>query len=84
MVQDIGMELKKDSKKMKKDWKKVLTKGDGGGIIVKLSRETAITTQENEWTEKLLKNFLKGVDKRNWAWYNKKVVSDDNDQDLEN
>lgn len=36
----------------KKDWKKVLTKGDRGGIIVKLSRETAITTEGNELTEK--------------------------------
>lgn len=45
--------MKKESKKVKKDWKKVLTKGDRGGIIVKLSRETAITTEGNELTKKL-------------------------------
>ena len=53
--------MKKESKKVKKDWKKVLTKGDRGGIIVKLSRETAITTEGNELTEK---NFLKKLLKR--------------------
>ena len=51
-VQYLGISLKKDSKKVKKDWKKVLTKGGRGGIIVKLSRETAVTTQGNELTEK--------------------------------
>ena len=51
-VQDIGKGMKKESKKVKKDWKKVLTKGRQDGIIVKLSRETAITTEENELTEK--------------------------------
>lgn len=60
-VQDIGKWMKKESKKVKKDWKKVLTKGDRGGIIVKLSRETAITTEGNELTEK---NFLKKLLKR--------------------
>ena len=51
-VQDVGKGMKKESKKVKKDWKKVLTKGGQDGIIVKLSRETAITTEENELTEK--------------------------------
>ena len=51
-VQDIGKGMKKESKKVKKDWKKVLTKGGQDGIIVKLSRETAITSQGNELTEK--------------------------------
>ena len=51
-VQDIGKGMKKESKKVKKDWKKVLTKGRQDGIIVKLSRETAITNQGNELTEK--------------------------------
>ena len=40
----------------------MLTKGGGGGIIVKLSRETAITTQGNELTKKLFKKtFKKGL-----------------------
>ena len=57
-VQDIGKGMKKESKKVKKDWKKVLTKGRQDGIIVKLSRETAIATEGNELTEKnFLKNF---------------------------
>ena len=51
-VQYIGKGMKKESKKVKKDWKKVLTKGGQDGIIVKLSRETAITTEGNELTEK--------------------------------
>ena len=51
-VQDIGKGMKKESKKVKKDWKKVLTKGGQDGIIVKLSRETAITNQGNKLTEK--------------------------------
>ena len=57
-VQDIGKWMKKETKKVKKDWKKVLTKGDRGGIIVKLSRETAITTEGNELTEKTFKKGL--------------------------
>ena len=57
-VQYIGKGMKKESKKVKKDWKKVLTKGGQDGIIVKLSRETAIATEGNELTEKnFLKNF---------------------------
>ena len=51
--------MKKESKKVKKDWKKVLTKGGQDGIIVKLSRETAITTEGNELTEKTFKKLLK-------------------------
>ena len=51
-LQDIGKGMKKESKKVKKDWKKVLTKGGQDGIIVKLSRETAITTEGKELTEK--------------------------------
>ena len=36
-VQYIGKGMKKESKKVKKDWKKVLTKGGWRGIIIELS-----------------------------------------------
>ena len=52
-VQDMGKRMKKDSKKEKKVWKKVLTKGKRDGIIVKLSRETAVTNSGKRVSEKL-------------------------------